>query len=267
MKKAAKDIPDRPRRSGVQSIEIGGRLLEAMVGLGAPAALSEIAEAANLLPAKAHRYLTSLGEIGLTMQHNDTGRYGLGPLALRMGLSALSQHDIMDRAHEMMTDLCNSLKTSGHLSVWSEAGPVVIRSAHGGPPVISPVAVGTILPLLRSATGRVYLSHMPQLSAADAQQLQPTHDAMQEEELASVRREILKTGYALAKGNYIPGLCAIGVPILNHDQTIAGALTLVSTDTSTFTEESAPTQRVCTAVKILHSEWSPAQLSPESRTE
>ena len=118
------DTPARARRSGVQSIEIGGDLLEAMVRLGAPAPLSDIAKAAGLPSAKAHRYLTSLCEIGLTLQY-ETGRYGLGPLALRMGLSAIAQHDIIERAYEVLVDLCNSFRTSGHLSV----GPMLAPSS------------------------------------------------------------------------------------------------------------------------------------------
>lgn len=248
------DTPARARRSGVQSIEIGGDLLEAMVRLGAPAPLSDIAAAAGLPAAKAHRYLTSLCEIGLTLQH-DTGRYGLGPLALRMGLSAIAQHDIIERAYEVLGDLCDGLRTSGHLSVWSDVGPVVIRSAHGGPPVISPVAVGTVLPLQRSASGLVYLSYMP--AAATAEAVASQQGGVDAAELERLRQETVTAGYALASGQYIPGLCAIALPIFNHDRTLAGAITLVSTDTSAFTDDSAATQRAVAAVQALERNWVP----------
>ncbi|UWR22132.1 IclR family transcriptional regulator [Sulfitobacter sp. S190] len=248
------DTPARARRSGVQSIEIGGDLLEAMVQLGAPAPLSDIAAAAGLPAAKAHRYLTSLCEIGLTLQH-DTGRYGLGPLALRMGLSAIAQHDIIERAYEVLVSLCDELRTSGHLSVWSDVGPVVIRSAHGGPPVISPVAVGTVLPLQRSASGFVYLSFMPEAATADAVRSQGASDQADRAELNALCRKTATVGYALASGQYIPGLCAIALPIFNHDKTLAGAITLVSTDTNAFTDASPATRRAIEAVHDLKREW------------
>jgi len=249
-------IRARSRRSGVQSIEIGGALLEAIVTLGAPGSLSEISRTAGMPTAKAHRYLTSFCEIGLTMQHQDTGRYGLGPLALRMGLSAIAQHDIIERAFEVLRDLCVALKTSGHLSVWSEAGPVVIRSAHGGPPVISPIAVGTILPLLRSATGLIYLSFLPDTAVSDLVDGQSMPAQIDESELARRCHSVAERRYAVVSGDYIPGLCAIALPIQNHDQSLAGAITLVSTDMSVFQEDSEATQRAVDAVAAFHRAWS-----------
>lgn len=251
------DTPTRARRSGVQSIEIGGDLLEAMVRLRTPASLSDISKAAGLPSAKAHRYLTSLCQIGLTVQHDETGRYGLGPLALRMGLAAIAQHDITERAYEVLVSLCDAFRTSGHLSVWSDVGPVVIRSAHGGPPVISPVAVGTVLPLLRSASGLVYFSFMPEVATADAVRAQASDGNLAGVELDAMRRRTLDAGYALASGQYIPGLCAIALPIFNHDQTLAAAITLVSTDLSAFTDDSAATRRAVQAVQDLERNWSP----------
>lgn len=250
------DTPTRARRSGIQSIEIGGAVLEAMVRIGAPASLSAIAAAAGLPSAKAHRYLTSLCEIGLTRQDVAAGRYGLGPLALRLGLSAIAQTDMLERAFEVLGTLCNQLRISGHLSVWTEAGPVVIRSAHGGPPVISPVAVGTVLPLQRSASGLIYLSYMPSLTTVDAVTAQEGLDWMAQSEVDDLRRKTRKAGFALASGNYIPGLCAIALPVLNHDQTLAGAITLVSTNTTLFTERSAATLGVVDAMKKFERDWS-----------
>ncbi|MDC0948792.1 IclR family transcriptional regulator [Gammaproteobacteria bacterium] len=250
------DQSARARRSGIQSIEIGGDVLEAMVQLGAPATLSEISALAGVHSAKAHRYLTSLCEIGLTRQDDTNGRYGLGPLALRMGLSAIAQHDIIERAYEVLGALCNRLRVSGHLSVWSDVGPVVIRSAHGGPPVISPVAVGTVLPLERSATGSIYLSYMPPVTTADVIATQKGPNDAANTEIKKMRQETQKTGYALTSGRYVAGLCAIALPVRNHDQSLAGAVTLVSTDLSIFTKDSPATKAAVQAIQELERNWS-----------
>ncbi|MFY0681530.1 MAG: IclR family transcriptional regulator [Thalassovita sp.] len=260
------EIQTRSRRSGVQSIEIGGDLLEAMVGLDAAASLSDIAKAAGLPSAKAHRYLTSLCEIGLTIQHSSTGLYGLGPLALRMGLAAIRQHDIIEQAFGVLMTLCNEFRTSGHLSVWSDVGPVVIRSAHGGPPVISPVAVGSVLPLRRSASGLIYLSFMPQSATDQTLAAQPAPAEPDAPSLDERRESTLKAGYALASGHYIPGLCAIALPIFNHDRTLAAAITFVSTDTTLFTDNSAATLRAIAEVQELERSWSPKPFSDDTPT-
>lgn len=247
------DAPDaHTRRSGVQSIEVGGALLEAMIALGGPAPLSEIAKAAGMPPAKAHRYLISLGEIGLTLQDKASGRYSLGPLALRLGLASIAQNDMIERAYEVLVELCLEVGTSGHLSVWSDAGPVVIRSTHGAAPVISPVSVGTILPLLGSASGAIYLSWMPEVATAEVFTRQAIGGTLDRARLAEIR----KTSYAFADGQYIPGLHAMAMPVMNHDDVLAGVVTLVSTRPDFFHPDGDVFARALDAMQTLRREWS-----------
>ena len=123
--------------------------------------------------------------------------------------------------------------------------------------MISPVAVGTVLPLLRSASGLVYLSFMPDTATVDAVKSQAVSlGRMDETGLADLRETTGRAGYALASGQYIPGLCAIALPIFNHDRTLAGAITLVSKDTNAFTDDSAATGQAITKVQALELNWS-----------
>ena len=78
---------------GIQSIEVGGRLLLALAGHGRPMALKDLALAADMAPAKAHPYLVSFGKLGLIAQDSASGHYGLGPLAMQLGLISLQQFD------------------------------------------------------------------------------------------------------------------------------------------------------------------------------
>ncbi|MDU0955905.1 MAG: helix-turn-helix domain-containing protein, partial [Bradyrhizobium sp.] len=74
---------------GIQSIEVGGTLLQALARSGEPMMLRDLAREAGLPPAKAHPYLVSFSRIGLIEQDATTGRYELGPLALELGLISL----------------------------------------------------------------------------------------------------------------------------------------------------------------------------------
>ena len=58
---------DRVQR-GIQSIEVGGQLLRAMVHHGRPMALKDLAREADMTPAKAHPYMVSFGRLGLIEQ-------------------------------------------------------------------------------------------------------------------------------------------------------------------------------------------------------
>jgi DNA-binding IclR family transcriptional regulator len=76
---------------GIQSIEVGGQVLLALVHRGIPMALKDLAREAGMVPAKAHPYLVSFARIGLIEQDRVTGFYFLGPLALQLGLISLQQ--------------------------------------------------------------------------------------------------------------------------------------------------------------------------------
>jgi hypothetical protein len=50
---------DAPARTGIQSIEVGFRLLDVLARTSGPMMLRDLARAAPMNPAKAHRYLVS----------------------------------------------------------------------------------------------------------------------------------------------------------------------------------------------------------------
>ncbi len=95
MRKIAPDIQEEAPREqrAVQSVEVGGRLLLAMAEHPAPMTLKDLAAQAGLPPSRAHPYLVSYGKLGLVQQDPTSGRYALGPAALRIGLTCLFQLD------------------------------------------------------------------------------------------------------------------------------------------------------------------------------
>ena len=94
-------------RRGIQSIEVGGALLAALEAHGAPMMLRDLAAAAGMSPAKAHPYLVSFGKLGLVEQDPLTGRYKLGPFALRLGLTALQGLNPLRAAVEVSARLAD----------------------------------------------------------------------------------------------------------------------------------------------------------------
>ena len=82
----------KPKRRGIQSIDTGIRLLEALERADGPLALKDLSSAAQLDPSSAHRYLASFVRCGLVRQESDA-RYDFGPLALRIGLAAMQRLD------------------------------------------------------------------------------------------------------------------------------------------------------------------------------
>ncbi len=235
------------RRSSVQAVDVAARVLQAMCDLRRPAQLKEISEIAGLQTAKAHRYLTSLVASGLASQQSASGLYRLGPMALRLGVATISANDLVNRASEALRELCIEYQTSGHLSIWGERGPVIIRNEHGGPPIISTMGLGAILPLLRSATGRTYLAYLPRATteAILSQELE-SHD-LDAAEIETLCIQIRERGYADIQGGLVPGLFAVTFPVFGIDGSLQCTLTFISTDQGFFEPDQGNLQNLLNA--------------------
>jgi len=67
------------QQQGIQSVELAATVLQAMErGLG-PMSLTQIALDSGMQPSKAHRYLVSLGRVGLVARSPRSGLYGDAP--------------------------------------------------------------------------------------------------------------------------------------------------------------------------------------------
>jgi hypothetical protein len=80
-------------RRGIQSIEVGLRIVEALTAAMGPQPLKALSQIANIPPSNCHRYLASFVRTGFVIQDTATGRYDLGPLAVRAGLAAIARLD------------------------------------------------------------------------------------------------------------------------------------------------------------------------------
>src|SRR5215470_20260218 len=107
----------KPRR-GIQSIEVGGQLLVALMENGAPMTLRDLSRAAGMPPAKAHPYLVSFGNLGLVKQDPHTAEYQLGPLALQLGLVALHGLDPVNEALAEVGQLAAAIEQAVAIAVW-----------------------------------------------------------------------------------------------------------------------------------------------------
>ena len=112
-------MPLRARlpQSGIQSVETGGALLTALVASGAPMMLKDVAAAAGMPAAKAHRYLVSFIRVGLVEQDGTAGRYELGPLALQMGLAALGRLDAVRLSAPVLVSLATEFGVTAAAAV------------------------------------------------------------------------------------------------------------------------------------------------------
>jgi DNA-binding IclR family transcriptional regulator len=215
-------------QQGIQSIEVGASLLHALARASGPQMLKDLATASKMPAAKAHRYLVSFTRMGLVEQHAETGLYDLGAFALNLGLSALARLEPVTLAAPSLAELREETGQTVALAVWANRGATMVRWLGADTPVAASLRVGSVMPLTRSATGRVFLTYLPR----------PTTDRWVKAELAdNVRHEVAPTtaeqveqivratarhGYAHAS-DFIPGIAGIAAPVFDH----SGALAMV----------------------------------------
>lgn len=216
----------KPQR-GIQSMEVGGQLLQALAHRGRPLPLKELAAEAAMSPAKAHPYLVSLGKLGLVTQDAASGHYGLGPLAMQLGLMSLQQVDPLQLASHRLPALAQALNLTVALAVWGTQGPTIVRIEAAPTALHISMRHGTVMSLQNTASGQLFAAHLPEATvraawaqaAGSNRRASPWTPAWREQ-LARVRAE----GVAISRDAVIPGVTAMAVPIFEPPQRLVLAL-------------------------------------------
>ncbi len=146
---------------GIQSIEVGGALLQVLVDAGAPLALRELAQRAGMSSAKAHPYLVSYGKVGLIEQDALTGHYGLGPFALQLGLVSLQLLSPVRAAMPAITALGEAIGHTVAIAVLGSHGPTIVYIHESRRPIHVNMRAGTVMSTVNTATGRVFCAFLP----------------------------------------------------------------------------------------------------------
>lgn len=217
----------------VQSVEVGGRLLLVLSERREPMALKDLATAAGLSPARAHHYLVSFGKLRLIEQEALTGRYGLGPAALQMGLAALHRLEPIRIAEPVAEQLAREAGYAVALAVWGSFGPTIVRMTEARQPLLVAMRVGTVMSVLGTATGRAFAAALPDERVAhalggalgDAPMAPRVFTKAERAVLDQARADIAAHGVVRAEGRPIPSVSAFSAPALDHAGTACVVIT------------------------------------------
>lgn len=211
-------------RRGIQSIEVGGSILVALAAAGDAMTLKDLAAAAKMSAAKAHPYLVSYGNLGLVRQDAVTGRYELGPLALKIGLACLRRLNPVKVATAATAALAQRIQQTVALAVWGNAGPTIVHIEESTWPIHMNLRTGTVMSL-NTATGRVFAAYLPakmmerfvENAARNPGFPQVAGGHSNWEEMQPALEEVRRRGLARALGAPIPGVNAFSAPVFDHE--------------------------------------------------
>ena len=227
---------EKDAQHGVQSFEVGAGVLRAVVRGQRLMTLKDIAAAAEMPPSKAHRYLVSLIRSGLIEQDTMTSRYKLGPFALDIGLVALDRLDRVRLGLTAISELRERINETVGLAVWGDHGPVMVRWERPQRPITVNVVTGTSLPLLTSASGRVFAAWLPksQTTAQISKELKSRAHLSSlntRSEVDALLAKIRADGVAPVTQHYVfEGVQAVAAPVFNFKNQITMSIAVVGVE-------------------------------------
>ncbi len=226
-----------PKQRGIQSMEVGGQLLIALAQHGSPMPLKNLARDAGMAPAKAHPYLVSFNKLGLIVQDEVSGHYGLGPLAMQLGLISLQQFDPVRLASPRLADLAQQLGHTVALVVWGNRGPTVVRVEESPNLVLVTMRHGTVMSLRNTASGRLFAAYLAEdvvmaaLAEEQAYERRQTDSAATSQAIDAHFRKLLvkvrKNGISDAVDAIVPGVSAIAAPVFDNSGALVLSLTAI----------------------------------------
>lgn len=230
------------QRAGIQSVEVGFSLLQVLAASAGPLMLRDLAAAAGMSAAKAHRYLVSFQRLALVVQDAGSTRYDLGPAALKLGLASLSRLDSVKMARQRMTPLMEEIGQTLALTVWGNQGPTIVHWEESSQAITVNLRLGYVMPLLSSATGLCFSAFMAQTSgrpgashAKGSPLLKNRLQPLLKDELGRMQKlarkdvptsmvevktlldEVRRRGLARVVGTLLPGVAGFCAPVFDAD--------------------------------------------------
>jgi DNA-binding IclR family transcriptional regulator len=250
-------------RAGIQSVEIGLRLMASLADAGIKLRLGELATRSGMHRSKAHRYLVSLCRSGLIRQ-DENGCYTFGPLALRIGLAALNDLNPVSMARAHLDRLALDLHHTIAVAVWGDRGPMYIESRDPPRPIglTFNIRVGTFMPLTHSAAGLLFAAYVPREQTRTLIEVELRQNAgkkgagsaaglrVLEEKLAAVK----KYGLSRVRGDFQVGIDALSAPILDRYGNIVLALSAMGHSSEFDVNYDGPIARALRAAAAVMSE-------------
>jgi DNA-binding IclR family transcriptional regulator len=182
----------------------------------------------------------SFQAVGVIRQEPDTGFYGLGSYALKLGMAALEQFDVFTAARPVMADLAATVGHTVFLGVWGNRGPTIVYRIEGGEsrPILE-LRVGSVLPLLSSALGRNFLTHLPRSLTEELlkQELKRCQTDLTLSSIADLPKSMADieqmiaavklTGISRCRNALLPHFTSLSAPVFDHLGEMIAAITLM----------------------------------------
>jgi IclR family KDG regulon transcriptional repressor len=188
--------------------------------------LSELSKGLGIGKSSVLGIAVALEELGAVTRAADTRRYRLGPTLFELGRAAFSRIDVKDVARPFMEELMRKTRESVFLGVRNHDHVTILETVESVQDLKITSPVGTMIPLLAGAIGKVFLSVVDDREAAALLKERglPRYTENSIVDPALYLEQVSDAGrnaYAIDDEEYISGVRAVAAPIRNADQLLA----------------------------------------------
>ncbi len=169
-----------------------------------------------------HRLCAHLEQAGWLLRSGSERNLSLGPAALKFALAAL-QHDAANAERRaILRALVDRVGETCNLTVLSGAEVLYLDRVESAWPLRLHLEPGSRVPLHCTASGKLFLAHMPAKQRARVLATLPLRAATPKSltDATAIEKEmrtILRRGYSLDREEFLLGLVAIAVPVPGPD--------------------------------------------------
>jgi IclR family pca regulon transcriptional regulator len=223
------------RSSHSQSLERGLAILAAFRPGRPLLGVSDVARQIGLRRSTAHRYLSTLAELGYLEQDPETRKYRLGTRVIDLGLSALNSMELRELSAPHLQRLSDETGCTANLAILDGTDVILIdrvrSSTRHQHQLELNLHIGSRLPSYCTSTGKVLLAYLPpeQLRETLARivfERRGPNTLMSAPQLQAELERVRRDGLAVGNEELAYGLCSIAAPVRAHTGEVAAAINL-----------------------------------------
>jgi len=205
--------------------------------------LSDVSKKSDITRASARRLLLTLEYMGYVNQRDNL--FSLTPKIIELGYSYFASLPWTDLAYENMKKVADTCSLSCSISILDGEQIICIMRVSANKIIGEEIHVGTRLPTAYSATGRLFMAHMPKEKLKNFINTLTLHQHTNKsitnnKKLYEKMIDTSKQPYQIVEEELENGLIAMAVPIYNRNKELIGAMNVgahIGSQSASFLKE------------------------------
>lgn len=206
-------------------------LLSTLARAGRALSLADLASELGLPKATAHRLCVQLLEGGFLARDVEERCFVVGPTLRRLALDTLNHDSVSGLRHELLAALVAQVGETCNLTTLDGAQVLYLDRVEAPWPWRLALDAGTHVPLHCTASGKLFLAQMPPaqretLLAQLPLQRITANTLTTPQALRTECEQIAEQGFSVDREEFIPGLIAVAVPVVDAQGQTRAAVAL-----------------------------------------